>query len=163
MHPSGNVSFGELFVKQVYEAIRNGPLWESTLLLLTYDETGGFFDHVPSPLAVPPDNKTYTETAADGQSYTFNFDRLGGRMPTWLISPFAPQGHVEGFGINPATGESEAYSATSVLKTLGLLWDIPDLTPRVSNSPTFDHLIGPVARNNAPQLLRTPKPFPNAV
>lgn len=163
MHPNGNVSYGQVFVKQIYEAVRNGPLWNRTLLLITYDESGGFYDHVPSPLAVPPDNLTYTEPAHDGENYTFSFDRLGGRMPTWLISPFTPRGHIENFGINPTTGEPEAYSATSVLKTLGYLWDIPDFTPRVSNSPSFDHLIGPRARNDAPHLLTCPRPFPNDV
>ncbi|KAJ7244817.1 phosphoesterase [Mycena rebaudengoi] len=162
MHPDGNVSFGQIFVKQIYDAVRQGPHWEDTLLLITYDESGGFHDHVPAPLAVPPDAKTYTETAHDGSSYTFNFDRLGGRMPTFLVSPYAPKGHVENLGTNPATGEGgEAYSATSVLKTLGLLWDIEDFTSRVANSPSFDHLIGPKARKDPALVLRTPNPFPN--
>ncbi|KAJ7240857.1 putative phosphatidylglycerol specific phospholipase C [Mycena haematopus] len=161
MHPSGNVSFGQVFVKQIYDAVRQGPHWSDTLLLVTYDESGGFHDHVPSPLAVQTDNKTYTETAHDGEVYTFHFDRLGGRMPTWLISSFTPKGHVENMGTNPATGAVEAYSATSVLKTLGLLWDFEDFTPRVSNSPSFDHLIGPTMRQDAPLILTPPKPFPN--
>ncbi|KAJ7212019.1 phosphatidylglycerol specific phospholipase C [Mycena pura] len=160
MHPDGNVSFGQIFVKQIYDTLRQGPHWDDTLLLITYDESGGFHDHVPSPLAVSPDNKTYTETAHDGESYTFHFDRLGGRMPTFLISPFTPKGHVENLGTNLETGQPEAYSATSVLKTLGLLWDLEDLTPRVSNSPSFDHLIGPKARTDAPAFLTVPKPFP---
>jgi len=70
-------------------------------------------------------------------------------------------GHIENLGTNPATGAAEAYSATSVLKTLGLLWDFEDFTPRVSNSPSFDHLIGPQMRNDAPLILTPPKPFPN--
>lgn len=163
MHPNGNVSYGQVFVKQIYEALRNGPLWESSLLLLTYDETGGFHDHVPPPLAVRPDNLTYTETAANGKNYTLHFNRYGGRMPTWLISPFTPKGHLENHGINPATGEAEPYSATSVLKTLGYLYDIDDFTPRVANSPSFDHLIGPKARTDTPTLLTTPSTFPAAV
>ncbi|CAI7658098.1 unnamed protein product [Penicillium manginii] len=163
MHPSGNVSFGQVLVKQVYDALRASPQWEKTLLLLTYDETGGFFDHVAPPLAVRPDNKTYTETAADGSTYTLNFDRLGGRMPTWLVSPYAPQGHVENYGVDPVTGKSSSYSATSVLKTLGYLWDLEDMSPRVSHSPAFDHLIGPKARASAPQTLTNPHVFPDAV
>ncbi|KAL1961977.1 hypothetical protein VTN77DRAFT_712 [Rasamsonia byssochlamydoides] len=163
MHPTGNVSFGQVFVKQIYEAVRNGPLWDKTLLLITYDETGGFFDHVPPPLAVRPDNLTYTETAPDGSVYTLNFDRLGGRMPTFLISPYAPQGYVEQYGTDPVTGQPAPYSATSVLKTLGYLWDLEDLTPRVSHSPAFDHLIGPQLRGNTPSTLTTPHPFPQDV
>lgn len=162
VHPSGNVSFGQVLVKQIYDAVRTGPQWDKTLLLVTFDETGGFYDHVEPPLAVRPDSKTYTETAADGSSYTFNFDRLGGRMPTWLISPYTPKGHIENYGVDPATGKSASYSATSVLKTLGYLWDLDDFTPRVSHSPAFDHLIGPKKRNT-PATLANPHPFPDAV
>ncbi|OJJ50218.1 hypothetical protein ASPZODRAFT_58350 [Penicilliopsis zonata CBS 506.65] len=163
MHPSGNVSFGQVLVKQIYDAVRNGPQWDNTLFVLTYDETGGFFDHVAPPLAVRPDNLTYTETAANGQNYTLTYDRLGGRMPTWLISPYTPKGYIEQYGIDPATGNPYTYHATSVLKTLGLLWDLEDLTPRVSHSPTFDHLIGPKLRNDTPKNLATPHTFANAV
>ncbi|KAL7914407.1 phospholipase C PLC-C [Trichoderma velutinum] len=159
MHPTGNVSYGEIFVKQIYDAVRNGPQWENTLLLLTYDESGGFHDHIAPPLAVRPDTLTYTEKAKDGSTYTFEFDRLGGRMPTWLISPYAPKGYIENFGIDPATGKPYTYSATSVLKTLGLLWDLEDLTPRVSHSPSFDHLIGPKLRKDTPTSLTTPHTF----
>jgi phospholipase C len=49
MHPTGNVSFGQLFVKQIYEALRNGPQWENSLLVVTYDETGKFVHEAPSP------------------------------------------------------------------------------------------------------------------
>ncbi|KAJ5664686.1 hypothetical protein N7462_011499 [Penicillium macrosclerotiorum] len=163
MHPSGNVSFGQVLLKQVYDALRTGPQWEKTLLLITYDETGGFFDHVAPPLAVRPDNKTYTETAPDGSKYTLNFDRLGGRMPTWLVSPYAPQGYIENYGTDPVTGKSSSYSATSVLKTLGYLWDLEDMTPRVKHSPAFDHLIGTKARASAPKTLTNPHVFPDAV
>ncbi|KAL4802044.1 phosphoesterase, partial [Aspergillus unguis] len=158
MHPSGNVSFGQVLVKQVYDAVRAGPQWNSTLILLTYDETGGFYDHVEPELAVRPDDKTYTETAADGSEYTFTFDRLGGRMPTWLISPYTPKGHIENHGVDPVTGKSVQYSATSVLKTLGYLWDLEDFTPRVEHSPAFDHLIGPKMRSS-PNTLATPHTF----
>ncbi|KAF9252561.1 hypothetical protein DTO006G1_8557 [Penicillium roqueforti] len=162
MHPSGNISYGEVFIKQIYDAVRTGPQWDKTLLLVTFDETGGFFDHVAPPLAVRPDNKTYTEKAYDGSSYTFSFDRLGGRIPTWLLSPYTPKGHVEGYGTDPATGKTTSYSATSVLKTLGLLWDLEDSSPRVQHSPSFDHLIGPRIRSS-PKTLANPHIFPTDV
>lgn len=162
MHPAGNVSYGEVLVKQIYDSIRAGPQWEKTLLLITYDETGGFYDHVHPPLAVRPDDKTYTETATNGDQYTFKFDRLGGRMPTWLVSPYTPQGHIENYGTDPATGKPSSYSSTSVLKTLGYLWDLEDFSPRVSHSPAFDHLIGPKARDT-PKTLTNPHIFGNAI
>ncbi|KAJ7617975.1 phosphoesterase family-domain-containing protein [Roridomyces roridus] len=161
MHPNGNVSYGQLFVKQIYDAIRQGPLWDQTLFVLTYDESGGFYDHVPSPLAVRTGiNDTYTDHT---HHYTFHFDRYGGRTPTWLVSPYVPKAHIENYGTNPVTGNAEPYSATSVLKTLGLLWDIDDFTERVENSPSFDHLIGPKMRTDAPEIFPVPKPFPNDV
>ncbi|BAE60314.1 phosphoesterase family-domain-containing protein [Aspergillus flavus] len=159
MHPTGNVSYGEVFVKQIYDAIRQGPQWDKTLLFITYDETGGFYDHVPPPLAVRPDNLTYTETAKNGQKYTLHFDRLGGRMPTWVISPYSKKGYIEQYGTDPVTGKPAPYSATSVLKTLGYLWDIEDFTPRVAHSPSFDHLIGTTLREDAPIALKTPHTF----
>ncbi len=56
-HPNYNVALGEQFIHDVYYALRNGPAWNQTLLIITYDEHGGCYDHVPPPQgAVPPDN-----------------------------------------------------------------------------------------------------------
>ncbi len=82
-HPSHDVSQGELLIKQVYELVRNSPIWNTTLLILTFDEHGGFYDHVPTPTKdVPsPDGINSTEPP-------FDFRRLGVRVPTILISPW---------------------------------------------------------------------------
>ena len=98
MHPPSPINLGEAWTKQIYEAVRGSPQWNNTLFIITFDEHGvcnkfsqirflpiyqysqGFSDHVPPPVGVPnPDNLTYTETAADGKKYTFNFTRLGVR------------------------------------------------------------------------------------
>lgn len=73
-------------MKNVYEALRNGPKWNETLFIITYDEHGGFYDHVHPPQnGVPnPDGKKNS----DG----FNFDRLGIRVPTIAISPWIEKG-----------------------------------------------------------------------
>ena len=56
-HPNYNVALGEQLIHDVYYALRNGPAWNKTLLIITYDEHGGCYDHVPPPSgAVPPDN-----------------------------------------------------------------------------------------------------------
>lgn len=56
-HPTASVREGERWMKNIYEAVRRGPAWEKTLLILTYDEHGGFYDHVPPPQAAPePDS-----------------------------------------------------------------------------------------------------------
>ncbi|ORX33628.1 phospholipase C PLC-C [Kockovaella imperatae] len=172
MHPTGPVSEGEQLIKQVYEALRASPQWdeiawsrlttfrtrwpadEHSFPVLTFDETGGFHDHVSPPLATPPDDLTFTSTAPNGQNYTFGFDRLGGRMPTWLISPWvAPI--VEQEGMNSAH-QFVAYSASSILRTVSYLWDWEPFTPRVEASPAFDHLILPFSR-------WTPETLPDVV
>ncbi|KAJ3472940.1 hypothetical protein NLG97_g10618 [Lecanicillium saksenae] len=59
MHPTGRVSDGEQLIKDVYEALRASPQWNDTLWIITFDETGGFHDHVKPPTAVRPDYKTH--------------------------------------------------------------------------------------------------------
>jgi len=84
-HPDHNVFEGEKVIKQVYDAIRsNQQGWESTLLVITYDEHGGLYDHVPPPATVPPDSNTLI----------FDFKRLGVRVPAVLVSPFIPKGTI---------------------------------------------------------------------
>jgi len=77
-HPPHNVLFSERLIARVYDALRNGPGWEQTLFIITYDEHGGIYDHVPPPSAVSPD-----ELRPDG----FAFDRYGVRVPAVIVSP----------------------------------------------------------------------------
>jgi phospholipase C len=92
-HPDHNVQAGEIFIASVYQAIKNNPeLWESTALLITYDEHGGIFDHVPPP-GCPKDIFT-ADGNATGTGTPFEFDRLGVRVPTILVSPWIPKGTV---------------------------------------------------------------------
>ncbi|KAJ3219789.1 hypothetical protein HDU67_009601 [Dinochytrium kinnereticum] len=79
-HPPHDLARGEKLVKDVYEAIRASPLWEETLLLITYDEHGGFYD--PTPTDVPPPVNVPVPDAASAASPVFKFDRLGIRVPT---------------------------------------------------------------------------------
>jgi phospholipase C len=78
MHPLDDVTSGEKLIKSVYEAIRNSPQWENSLLLVTFDEHGGFYDHVRPPTAVPPGD---TMTASYIQHH-FQYDQLGVRPRT---------------------------------------------------------------------------------
>ncbi len=92
-HPDHNVQAGELYIASVYNAIKQNPaLWESTALLVTYDEHGGIYDHVVPP-ACPPDQFTASANAT-GTGREFKFDRLGVRVPAILISPWVPKGTV---------------------------------------------------------------------
>jgi phospholipase C len=92
-HPDHNVQAGELLIASVYQAIKNNPsLWESTALLITYDEHGGIFDHVTPP-ACPADQFTASANAT-GTGREFKFDRLGVRVPAVLVSPWIAKGTV---------------------------------------------------------------------
>jgi len=83
-HPNYDVSKGEQLIKDVYDTLRNSKLWEKTLLIITYDEHGGCYDHVAPPEnAVPPDNNA-------GQ-YGFDFRRFGPRVPAVLVSAYIEQ------------------------------------------------------------------------
>ncbi|MGA7802239.1 MAG: alkaline phosphatase family protein, partial [Gammaproteobacteria bacterium] len=86
-HPLGSAAAGERLVKKVYEAIRNSPHWESSMLIITYDEHGGFYDHAAPPPAGP--------TGKKGSEHGFMFDQLGVRVPAVVVSPFVRKGTIE--------------------------------------------------------------------
>lgn len=155
-HPPSPITDGEAFIKHVYESLRSSPQWDETLFILTFDEHGGFGDHVPPPTDIPAGDKlTYTEKAPDGQPTTFDFTRLGIRVPTLLISPWVGKGVVEKKGRNKG-GE---YDHTSILGFLANLWGLDTLTPRVGWSSTFEHLIEDESRGDTPTTLASAYPF----
>lgn len=147
---------GETFIKGIYEAVRNSPQWKDTLFILTFDEHGGFGDHVPPPVGVPAgDDLIYTEKATDGNNITFSFNRLGPRVPTLLISPWVGKGVVENKGRNHG-GE---YTHTSILNFLSELWGLEKLTPRVEWSATFEHLFLKKRRSESDTPKHLPEPW----
>lgn len=87
-HPKNNVMEGQKLVKEIYEALRSSPQWNEILFLVIYDEHGGYYDHVPTPVdGVPnPDDLIGPEPS------NFKFDRLGVRVPVLLISPWIDPG-----------------------------------------------------------------------
>jgi phospholipase C len=122
-HPNYNVALGEQLIHDVYYALRNGPGWNQTLLIITYDEHGGCYDHVPPPTnAVPPDN--------DAGEYGFDFKRFGLRVPTVLVSPLIAAGTVFRVAAN-----STPLDHTSILKTVEQRWGLPALTARDAAAP----------------------------
>ncbi|HEX9994852.1 MAG TPA: alkaline phosphatase family protein [Acidimicrobiales bacterium] len=104
-HPHADLRAGQHFLNQVYEAVSSGPAWERTLLVIDYDEWGGFFDHVPPTEA--PD--VHPEWALRGF-----------RVPAVVVGPRARRRHVA----------RAAYDHTSVLKLVEWRWDLAPLTPR---------------------------------
>ncbi|MFE2408495.1 alkaline phosphatase family protein [Kitasatospora sp. NPDC059408] len=127
-HPVHDVSHGEQLMLDVYTALRTGPDWNRTLLVITYDEHGGCYDHVPPPSgAVPPDG-------AQGE-FGFDFTRFGVRVPAVLISPLIAAGTV----YRPA-GDTP-LDHTSVLKTIEQRWNLPPLTDRDKAAPGFGDVL----------------------
>jgi phospholipase C len=128
-HPNYDVALGEQLIHDVYEAVRGGAAWSQTLLVVTYDEHGGCYDHVAPPGgAVPPDN-----TAGE---FGFDFTRFGVRVPTVLISPLIAAGTVYRA---PAGGTPLDH--TSVLKTVQQRWGLPPLTARDAAAPGFGDVL----------------------
>jgi phospholipase C len=124
-HPNYDVALGEQLIHDVYEALRAGPGWAQTLLIVTYDEHGGCYDHVPPPSgAVPPDS--------DAGEFSFDFTRFGVRVPAVLISPIIEAGTV--FRA-PAGGTPTDH--TSILKTVQERWGLPSLTARDAAAPSL--------------------------
>lgn len=87
-HPSHDVYEGQVLVKEVYEVLRGSPQWNETALIITYDEHGGFFDHVPTPVRGVPSPDGIVGPAP----FLFQFDRLGVRVPAILVSPWVDKG-----------------------------------------------------------------------
>jgi len=126
------------------------------LFILTFDENGGFGDHVPPPENWPAgDALTYTETAPDGKNYTFNFERLGPRVPTILMSPWVRKSWIEKKGRN----NGREYTHTSIIAFLNNLWDINLHTPRIDFSSTFEHVFLKHPRDDNIETLPAPFPF----
>ncbi|MDH6126344.1 alkaline phosphatase family protein [Kitasatospora sp. GP82] len=152
-HPLDDVTRGEALIKYVYESIRRSPHWESSLLVITYDEHGGFYDHVPPPAAVPPGDVTDPENNAHG----FRFDRQGVRVPAVVVSPWVPTHRMAGIdGQNCNLIDHTQYDHGSLLATVEQLYGLPALTRRDGLANTFAHLLTADAPRDAPRTLPDP-------
>src|SRR6266705_5705485 len=143
-HPPHDVSLGEQFLLRVWKAVSGGKEWESTLLVITFDEHGGCYDHVEPPPAVPPDAAKDPETG-------FSFDRYGVRVPTLLTSPYIEAGTVF------RSPTEVPYDHTSILATLRDWLQIPAekmlTSKRVAKAPTFANVLTrTTARTDLPEI-----------
>ena len=113
-HPPHSVMKAEKLIADVYNALRSNPkLWESSLLVVVYDEHGGFYDHVQPPKTVAPDQSVKS----------FAFKQLGVRVPALLISPLCER-----------RVEHTQFDHTSLLKYLSDKWDLGPLGERTAQA-----------------------------
>jgi phospholipase C len=132
-HPDHHVREGERFIASVYNAIHgNAALWESTALLVVYDEHGGIYDHVPPPGCTPDGFVAQPDKTGTGKQ--FLFDRLGVRVPAVLISPWIPAGTV-------VDGRVFEHASIPATVTKFFLHDFVERTSREKSAQTFLDLL----------------------
>jgi phospholipase C len=117
-HPPHHQMLGQQFMASVYAALAASPQWENCMLVITYDEHGGYFDHVPPP------------KAADERA-SLGFDQLGFRVPAFVAGPYVKQGHVS----------SVVRDHCTVLSHITKQYDLDPLTERVAWSPDLSDFI----------------------
>jgi phospholipase C len=117
-----DIRLGEAFMARVVNAVMAGPAWPRTLLIWLYDEGGGYYDHVPPPRAIPPDDIPPLITVPPDQPG--GYDRYGFRVPAVIVSPYARRHYVS----------HHVHDHTSVLKLIETKWNLPALTFRDANA-----------------------------
>src|SRR5581483_10092198 len=117
--------------------LHHAGLWNASLLLVVFDEHGGFYDHVPPPPAPPPDHHQ--------EEYTF--DRLGVRVPALLVSPYAENSVFDG-----------TLDHTSLLKYLIDKWQLAALGERAAQANTFAAALRAGARTDTPDTISAVPP-----
>ena len=166
-HAPHDIRYGEYFMADTYEALRaNEERWPKTLLIILYDEHGGFYDHVYPEKPVPAPDDFVSPTALDKQlaakekdlawltapSTAFDFTRAGLRVPALLISPWIKRGTVL----------SDHLQHTSISATMKKRFGLPGfLTKRDASANTFDGVLNELdaPRDDAPlKLVRPPQP-----
>jgi phospholipase C len=138
-HPDHDVQAGEVFIASIYDAIRQNPdLWQSTALLITYDEHGGIYDHVPPPACIPDG---FHAPLADTNNMPFAFDRLGVRVPSILVSPWIAKGTVVPGPEDPANGRVFEHASIPATITQHFIGNYDNRTPREKAAQTFLDLL----------------------
>ncbi|HTU31267.1 MAG TPA: alkaline phosphatase family protein [Solirubrobacteraceae bacterium] len=115
--------YGEAWAYTVLQAVMNSPAWPRTLFIYTYDEHGGYYDHVPPPKAIAPDDIAPQLQTGDAPG---GYNIYGPRVPAIVASPYAKPGHVT----------NVVHDHTSVLATIERKWNLPALTYRDANAAT---------------------------
>ena len=149
-----NIALGEQFAGKVINAVMSGPAWKNTLLIWTFDEHGGYYDHVVPPRAIAPDN--IPPQTDGGPTYT-GFHQYGFRVPCVVVSPWARPNYVS----------NQVFDHTSICALIETKWNLAALTRRDANAhnmldmldfstPAFQHppkLAAPLADTDLKSLL----------
>jgi phospholipase C len=153
-HPLDNIVCGEWIIKYVYEAIRKSPLWNDSLLIVTWDEHGGFYEHVPpGPTVAPGDNSLTSPLNAFG----FTFTQLGVRVPAVIVSPRIPHNLID----------HRIYDHSSVPATLEAIFGLTAITNCDAQANNVSKLVTLSTPRSTPERLPSPVsegaqcPFPN--
>lgn len=134
----GTVKLGEDLILEVYNAIKSSTTYRDKILfIITHDEHGGCFDHVPPPSTVPP------VAGMKGQC-DFTFDRLGVRVPMIMVSSY----------IQPNTIMNDQFEHTSFIKTVCQKWNLDGLTDRDKDPVVqpFTSVFSSIKRNDWPEI-----------
>jgi phospholipase C len=123
-----DIQFGDQFIAKVVNSVMSSPNWPSTMLIWNYDEHGGYYDHVPPPAAIPPDDVPPALKPGDPPG---GFDRYGFRVPAGVVCPYSKKDYVS----------HTVYDHTSVLKTVEEKWNLPALTNRDANANSMFDMI----------------------
>jgi phospholipase C len=144
-----DIQVGEEFVAQAVEALMKAPTWKHTALFLTYDEHGGYYDHVPPPKAIEPDSIQPVLAPGDMPGA---YNRYGFRVPLVVVSPWAKAGYVS----------SVVQDHTSLLAFIEQKWNLPAMTYRDANAaPMTDYFdFTQAAFAEPPKLKRAPGLLP---
>jgi phospholipase C len=125
-HPPSNVQVGQNFTAGIINSLFKSPNWSSSVLFLTYDEHGGFYDGVAPPKAVAPDSIPPMYQPGDVQG---GFDQLGIRVPIAVVSPYSKPHYVS----------HDVYDHTSILRFIEMRFGLPNLTQRdLAANPMLD-------------------------
>jgi phospholipase C len=143
-----DMAYGEYWAYKAVNAVLSSPAWPRTLLIYTYDEHGGYYDHVPPPAAIAPDSIPPKLGPGDVPG---GYDIYGPRVPTVVASPYS----------KPSSVTNVVHDHTSVLATIEAKWNLPRLTYRDANARTvmdFLNLEAPPALLQPPVLTEPPAP-----
>ncbi|HWC19952.1 MAG TPA: alkaline phosphatase family protein [Terriglobales bacterium] len=125
-HPGNPVQVGAVYDKKLIQAFMESPIWKDSVFFLTYDEAGGFYDHVKPMAAVQPDGIAPVDLLPKDPAG--DFTRTGFRMPLMVVSPY----------VKPHVVSHKPADATAILKFIEKRFNLPNLTKRDLAQPDFD-------------------------